>query len=116
VRHGDQVSSPQLAMLSDGVDGLEQAYEKLLAESGDDPMLPGAISYDMLMLAGYVCGGWQMLRSAALVSSVDNSTFVANKKATVAYYLEHMLPRFKANLESLLAGSASVMAISADML
>ena len=94
--HGAELTSAQLAMLNAGVDGLEQAYEKLLAESATDPMLAGAISYDMLMLAGYVCGGWQMMRSSALVANHENAVFAANKKATVAYYLEHMLPRFKA--------------------
>ena len=114
--YGAELTSAQLAMINAGVDGLEQAYEKLLAESATDPMLAGAISYDMLMLAGYVCGGWQMMRSSALVANHENAVFAANKKATVAYYLEHMLPRFKGSLASIMAGSASVMAIAEDRL
>ncbi|MDP6969634.1 MAG: acyl-CoA dehydrogenase family protein [Gammaproteobacteria bacterium] len=115
-QHGQALTSAQLALLQEGIDALEQAYQKLLAESGDDPMLPGAISYDMLMLAGYVCGGWQMMRAAALVVSNENQHFVANKQATTAYYIEHILPRFKGHFGSIQAGSASVMAIPADML
>jgi len=114
--HGAELTTAQLAMLGEGVDGLEQAYEKLLAESAMDPMLAGAISYDMLMLAGYVCGGWQMMRSSSLVANHENAVFAANKKVTVAYYLEHMLPRFKGCLASIMAGSDSVMAITDDRL
>ena len=35
------------------------------------------------------------------------------KLATVAYYLDHMLPRFESHRRSILAGSESVMAIGA---
>ncbi len=115
-QHGAVLSAMQLAMLSEGVDGLEQASAKLLDEAAVDPMLAGAISYDMLMLAGYVCGGWQMMRSAALVENHENAVFAANKKTTAAYYLEHMLPRFKGSLASIMAGSDSVMAIADDLL
>ena len=114
-QYGQALSDSQLAMVNESIDALEQSYQKLLTEFGDDPMLPGAISYDMLMLAGYVCGGWQMMRANVLVESNENTHFVANKQATVAYYVEHILPRFKGHFASIQAGSASVMAIPADM-
>jgi hypothetical protein len=76
-------------------------------------MFAGAISFDLLMLSGYVCGAWQMMRSASLVAKEENEAFKANKLATVAYYLDHMLPRFESHRRSILAGSESVMAIGA---
>ena len=77
-------------------------------------MFAGAISFDLLMLSGYVCGAWQMIRSAALVAMEENDNFKANKLVTVAYYLDHILPRFEAHRRSIVAGSSSVMAIDAD--
>jgi hypothetical protein len=44
----------------------------------------------------------------------ENESFKTNKRATVAYYLDHILPRFESHRRSIVAGSDSVMAISAD--
>ena len=77
-------------------------------------MFAGAISFDLLMLSGYVCGAWQMIRSADLVAMEESESFKANKLVTVAYYLDHILPRFEAHRRSIIAGSSSVMAIGAD--
>ena len=112
--YGQGLSQLQLDTMVAGIDALEQAYQKLLSESAEDPMLPGAISYDLLMLAGYVCGGWQMMRASALVTSHDNQDFAANKQATSAYYLEHLLPRFKGHLASIEVGSESLMSIAPE--
>ncbi|MGB1346790.1 MAG: acyl-CoA dehydrogenase C-terminal domain-containing protein, partial [Pseudomonadales bacterium] len=112
--YGQGLSQLQLDTMVAGIDALEQAYQKLLSESAEDPMLPGAISYDLLMLAGYVCGGWQMMRASVLVASHDNQDFAANKQATSAYYLEHLLPRFKGHLASIEVGSESLMSIAPE--
>jgi hypothetical protein len=55
-----------------------------------------------------------MIRSADLVAMEESESFKANKLVTVAYYLDHILPRFEAHRRSIIAGSSSVMAIGAD--
>ena len=112
--HGHAVSEQHRGNMSEAIDGLESSYKQLLQQAKDDVMFAGAISFDLLMLSGYVCGAWQMIRSADLVAMEENESFKANKLVTVAYYLDHILPRFEAHRRSIIAGSSSVMAIGAD--
>ena len=112
--HGHAVSEQHRSNMSEAIDGLESSYKQLLQQAQDDVMFAGAISFDLLMLSGYVCGAWQMIRSADLVAMEESESFKANKLVTVAYYLDHILPRFEAHRRSIIAGSSSVMAIGAD--
>jgi hypothetical protein len=112
--HGHAVSQQHQAYMSEAIDGLESSYQRLLEQAQDDVMYAGAISFDLLMLSGYVCGAWQMIRSADLVATEENESFKANKLVTVAYYLDHILPRFESHRRSIVSGSGSVMAIGAD--
>jgi len=112
--HGHAVSQLHQGYMSEAIVGLESSYQQLLEHAQGDVMFAGAISFDLLMLSGYVCGAWQMIRSAGLVATEDNEKFKANKLTTVAYYLDHILPRFEAHGRSIASGSKSVMAIDAD--
>ena len=112
--HGHAVSQQHRHNMSESIDGLESCCQLLLEQAPGDVMFAGSISFDLLMLSGYVCGAWQMICSAGLVAMEENESFKANKLVTVAYYLDHMLPRFEAHRRSIIAGSDSVMAISCD--
>ena len=112
--HGHAVSQRHQGYMSEAIVGLESSYRQLLEDAQGDVMFAGAISFDLLMLSGYVCGAWQMIKSAGLVAKEDNEKFKANKMTTVAYYLDHILPRFEAHRRSIASGSISVMAIDAD--
>ncbi len=114
--YAGDLTAGQANNMREAIAALELSVEQLLSGAADDVMLAGSISFDMLMLAGYVCGGWQMMRANALVEGHENITFAINKKATAAYYLDHVLPRAFGHLRSIQAGSASVMAIPADCL
>ena len=116
VLHGNAVSTQRKGYLSEAIDGLESSYKMLLKNAPNDVMFAGSVSFDLLMLSGYVCGAWQMLRSAGLVVLEENETFKSNKLATVAYYLDHILPRFEAHRRSIVSGCESVMAIDAENL
>ncbi|MDB9752919.1 acyl-CoA dehydrogenase family protein [Oceanospirillaceae bacterium] len=116
VLHGNAVSTQRQGYLSEAIDGLESSYKMLLKNAPNDVMFAGSVSFDLLMLSGYVCGAWQMLRSAGLVVLEENETFKSNKLATVAYYLDHILPRFEAHRRSIVSGCESVMAIDAENL
>ena len=111
--HGHAVTKSHQSAMAEAINGLESSYQTLLQQAPNDVMFAGAISFDLLMLSGYVCGAWQMIRSASLVGQEDNESFKTNKLVTVAYYLDHILPRFESHRRSIVAGSLSVMAIAA---
>ena len=106
--------------LKSGVDNLEEATRWLFANFQNDINVPYAVAVDMLMLTGYVCGGWQMAR-AALISRKhldagnDHGGFYQAKLLTAQFYAEHLLPRTQGHLSAVKAGSGSIMALSEEM-
>lgn len=56
--------SPIRDALSSGIEELEAAVKWLLENSPGDQNAPGAASVNLLMCAGTVAGGWQMVRAA----------------------------------------------------
>ncbi len=106
-------------LLSESIECLEQATAWLLQNYQDDPSAPGTVAVNYMMLTGMVCGGWQMARAALcasdkLQSGSDDRDFYEAKLVTSRFYAEHYLPRTAAYLETIMAGSTSVMALAED--
>jgi hypothetical protein len=104
------------AALGQAADALEEAVGWLLDGHESDPDLPGAMAYELMMLAGFVAGGEQMARSALVAQrrldeGAANSAFYRAKLVTARFYAEHLLGRTQASLASIRAGSGSVMAL-----
>lgn len=105
--------------LSEGVDQLESALEWLVKNAPADPNVPGAASFNLLMLAGTVVGGWQMARAALAAMSDDSSVagdaaFCEAKILTARFYAEHIMPRARAYLKAATAGTDVLMAMPED--
>ncbi len=85
----------------------------------EDPDLGSAVGVDYMMLAGNVACAWLMGRAAiAAQKHIDAGSgdhFYANKIKTAVFFAEHILPRSEAQVVMVKAGSASVMAIDADI-
>jgi len=104
-------------------EGLREAI-RALAEATDwmkaspDPNAAMAVSVDYLMLAGYVCGGWQMARAARVAHNKlmagQDPVFHQAKLITARFYAEHVLPRASALLHSIQNGGASIMALTEE--
>jgi len=104
------------AALSGAIDKLEAVVGQLLAVALDDPNAPGAASVNLLMLAGTVCGGWQMARAALaakrnLADGDADPAFFEAKFMTANFYATHILPRSSSYAEAAASGSEVVMAM-----
>ncbi len=95
------------------------ATDFVLENAANDPHLPGAVSYNYLMLTGYVFGGW-LLAKSALISAAHlkkdgaDTTFYKNKIATARFYAEQILPRTHAHRTGVVAGTGTIMGIAAE--
>ncbi|MBV0933591.1 acyl-CoA dehydrogenase [Marinobacterium weihaiense] len=106
----------QGARLAEAVASARIAQAWLIQQAPVDPAAAGAASVPLLMLLGYLCGGWVMglaalQARAALALGQGDEAFLHDKCVTARFYSEHLLPRTRAALESVLAGSDSIMAI-----
>jgi hypothetical protein len=75
-----------------------------------------AVSVDYLMLAGTVCGGWQMARAAQVAQRKlrigEDPLFHEAKLISARFYAEHVLPKAAALLSSIQKGGVSIMALT----
>ena len=109
--------APIGARLRSGIDALEEAagyvVERFPRESR--AVLAGAVPF--LELAGIVCGGAQLARAALIASKKlaagdGDSGFLRTKIATARHFADHCLTHAPALRDTVVAGSAAVLALA----
>lgn len=104
--------------LDKGIVSLESAVNYIFANIKSDYDFAGSVSVNLLMLAGTVCGAWQMARAALAVQDDDDLSkeFCNNKLATTRFYMKHVLPRAGAYQQTIETTDNCVMGIPVDEL
>lgn len=115
------VNDTTLANFEGAMNDAKTSLEWLLKNAGSDKYLAGSASFNFLMLFGYLCGGWMLVKGAlkaqALIESGESDTEFLESKITVcSFYCEHLLSRTYAHYSALSAGSDSIMSLSSDQL
>ena len=108
--------APIRQALSSAIDDLAAAVRWLLENAPDDQNAPGAASFNLLMLAGTVAGGWQMARAALaakqrLADAESDTAFLEAKVMTAQFYAAHILPRSCSYRQAAISGSKVIMAL-----
>lgn len=93
-----------------------EAKAYVLEQAANDRDLPGSVSYNFMMLFGYLAGGWIMVQSALqaqklLAAGGGDTEFLQAKMMTSQFYCEQLLPRTQACLNAVLAGKSTMMAM-----
>jgi len=99
------------APILEGVDLLDGATQSLLKSLASTPEDALAVAVPYLKLAGFVCGGWLMAKSAALAAGKRSGAereFYEAKIQTARFYAEHMLPNALALARVVASGAGSV--------
>jgi hypothetical protein len=105
--------------LADAVSSAEQAKDWLLEHAKADRSVAGGASVNLMMLMGYVCGGWVMALSALkatqlLESGGADEAFLKAKLVTAQFYFDHLMPRTMGYLSAIKSGSESMMALDVE--
>jgi Acyl-CoA dehydrogenases len=115
----DPALTPQAKQLEAAVKGLALACDQLLKSTERDPWWPGAVAYNFMMLAGYVCGGWQLLRqgnaAVRLQAAGEDDPFLRAKLESVRFYMAQILPRWKGHADMVADGSQTIMALPEEL-
>ncbi len=97
------------------VNRLKEITSWIVAESHNDPALPGASSVEYLDIFGYVSYAFMWLKMAAVAQAkIDegNTESIYQDKLQVAkFYFGRILPRYISLIETIKAGSSSVMSM-----
>jgi alkylation response protein AidB-like acyl-CoA dehydrogenase len=114
-RHGERLA-PMRAALKEGVESLAAAGQWLAANFSRHPGIPGAVSYNLLMLIGTVAGGWQLARAAAassaqLKAKPADAAFHETKLLTARHYAAQVMPFAVAYRKAIEEGSEPLLAM-----
>lgn len=101
--------------LMEAVMVLQTATDWILANKEDDDFIE-SVSFDYLMLAGYVCAGSLMcdkaMLSSAMPSVSDEVNYLSASISISGFYINKILPRVHSHWISIRSGSEDVMALS----
>ena len=115
---GDEFASIA-TRFGDALEALEAATRWYLQSAAEDPDLGSAVGVDYMMMAGNVVCAWLMAKAALAaqghIDAGSSDDFYLHKISTARFFAERILPRSEAQLQMVRAGSASVMAIDADV-
>src|SRR5881394_1683882 len=103
------------AELAAGVQAVADCVNFIVESKDPRATFAGAVPF--LKLMGIVAGGWQMARAALAAEKKLNSgdrDFLAAKIATARFYGDHVLVQAPALRDTVVKGSAHVMALSED--
>jgi hypothetical protein len=112
-RHGAELATLRTA-LQEGVEAVAAAGRWLAGHFRDHPGVPGAVSYNLLMLIGTVAGGWQLARAAAvarerLAAGDEDKAFHEAKILTARFYAGQIMPLATAYRRGIEAGAEPLL-------
>ena len=97
---------------------MEASTATVLAQWQEDRSRALGSSFDYMMQAGFVLGGWHLMRSALIASDrlADNpdNDFYKQKIATAAFYADQVLPRAAGYARAIASGGESLAAYPVD--
>jgi alkylation response protein AidB-like acyl-CoA dehydrogenase len=105
--------------LSRGLDEIVLCSSYLMTGEKRDPELVSSAAFNYLMLLGTVIGGWQLARAALLAAAQIGSpgsdrSFLDAQLVMAQFYAEQVMPRAHAHAAAVRAGSAAIMALTAE--
>jgi acyl-CoA dehydrogenase len=105
--------------LSAGASAVSDCVDFIVANAGKDVKAVFAGAVPFLKLLGIVAGGWQMARAALaserkLGSKEQDKSFYEAKIITARFYSDHVLVQAPSLRDTVVNGSAGVMALSDD--
>jgi len=112
--------SEMAVSLSKAAAATHEAMVWLLENAATDRNAIGGISVNLMMMLGFVCGGWVMGQSTLkagqlLDADSGDAKFLQAKQVTAQFYFEHFLPRTESYLATIKAGSESMMALDEEL-
>ncbi|MCW8884583.1 MAG: acyl-CoA dehydrogenase [Motiliproteus sp.] len=106
--------------LLSAVEALGQTQRYLLKGAESDINLAGSLAFNYMMLAGTVCGGWQMLKAAQAAEQLQSGgdydpKFCKAKLISAEFYMDQVLPRYLSYAAAAVTGSESIMGLEEDL-
>jgi alkylation response protein AidB-like acyl-CoA dehydrogenase len=103
----------EVSAAKDALAQLSEATEAVINQAKDDPNAIGAASCDYLNLFGLTAYSYMWLKMLAAAQGKEGD-FYTGKQATAEFFFKRLLPETKAYHAKVMAGSDTLMALTAD--
>jgi len=100
--------------LRDGLDETASTLDWFRRELGNDDDLPGSVAFNLMMMLGYLCGGWLHARSAVAAAGAADRQDMQARRVCARFYAEHLMPQVAARARRVRAGAANTMALTEE--
>ena len=100
--------------LREGLEETASALEWFWGELGADRDLPGAVAFNLMMMLGYLCGGWMHARSLLAAAGADGSPAMQARRVNARFYAENFMPLVSVKARRVRAGAANTMALGPE--
>lgn len=112
--HADQAGNH--TALKNGVEALQAATKWILETGGrGDLESVAAVNVPYLNAFGVIAGGVMMARAVIEAKAQPDKAAAQQRAMTADFYMQHILPRYKGCVDSVLTGASSVCAYKAAM-
>ncbi len=101
------------AALKEGLEETRAVVKWFFSEIGKEDELPGAAAFNLMMLLGYLCGGWLHAR-AALAAAGGGDPATQARRVSARFYAENFMPQVSARARRIRAGADSTMALEPE--
>ena len=98
--------------LEEGLNEAASTLEWFRKELGEDADLPGSVAFSLMMMLGYLCGGWLHARAALAAACAADPEAAQVRRVCARFYAEHFMPQVAARARRVRAGAANTMALS----
>ena len=102
------------AALKEGLAETNAVVAWFFGEMGNQEDLPGAAAFNLMMLLGYLCGGWIHARAALVAGGAGDDPVTEARRVSARFYAENFMPQVTARARRVRAGAASTMALSPE--
>ena len=100
--------------LEEGLSEAQGALDWFFRELGGDEHLPGSVAFNLMMLLGYLCGGWMHAASAAAATGGDGDAAMQAWRVNARFYAENFMPLVGVLARRVRAGAGATMALSTE--
>ncbi len=102
------------AALKEGLKETNAVVEWFFSELGNHEELPGASAFSLMMMLGYLCGGWLHASAVLAATGAGDDPVTEARRVSARFYAENFMPQVTARARRIRAGAASTMALSPE--
>ena len=100
--------------LREGMDEAAATLDWFWNNVGADTDLPGSAAFNLMMMLGYLCGGWLHAKAALAANSAADGSANRARRVCARFFAENLMPQVAARARRVRAGAGNTMALSPE--